>query len=183
MKYLALFALFGAVAATAHSSVPPVDLLAALRLREQIAAEITTGKSSAAAALARLRAPGTMPSVVGDREEDFALAAGDIGRRLLATEKPAEAEEFFRAAEVALTAALAKAQGKERARPLAARALLRARFLGDPDGGKKDIAEALEIAPEDDGLKATAHNVARGHGQKKPAPPVQFTSKPWERGN
>ncbi len=182
MKYLVLLALLGVAAAQAQSS-SAVDLLAALRLREQIAAEITTSKSSAPATLARLRTPGAIPSVVGDREEDFALAAGDIGRRLLAAEKPAEAEEFFRAAEVALTAALAKAQGKERARPLAARALLRARFLGNPDGGKKDIAEALEIAPEDEGLKATARNVARGHGQKEPAPPVQFTSKPWERGN
>ena len=159
------------------------DLLSLVKFREQVALDVAAGALKAAPALAKLREGKAGVDFTGDREEDFALAASDVGRRLVAKEKRAEAEEFFRAAEVALTSSIAARKGPDKARALAARALLRVQFLGDPDGAKRDVDNALKFAPDDPMLKSVGRTVARGHGKKEPAPPTQFSNKPWVRGN
>jgi len=182
MKKLFLLFALAALSAGAQSISGP-DLNAAAKDRASLAVSVVSGAIKAPVAVARLRNSAKEAAFVGDRDEDFAFSAIDVGNRLIAAGKSSEAEQFFRAAETALTSSLAARSGKEKARPLATRAMLRARFLGDQDGAEKDAAEALVLVPDDQGIKALARNVSRGKGKKEPAPSAQFVGKPWERGN
>lgn len=131
---------------------PASRFTAAAALRVGLAGEITARQASAQEALERLRA---MPAPLGideDPDTQFALAALDIGQRLIAAGQPAPAEECLKAAEMALSAALGRtADRNARDKTLLLRklALLRARYLNKPDQARADIDAALKLAPDD----------------------------------
>ena len=74
----------------------------ASKLRGDMADAVGSGAEKTEAALVRLKKEKSPTGLKIDADADFAFAAIDIGRRLLATGKPAEAEKFFAEAEKSL---------------------------------------------------------------------------------
>lgn len=91
-----------------------------------------------------------------DGNTGLALAAMDIGQRLLVVRRAETAEAFFRVAEQALNDAIA-ARGKDeagmKANLLQKRALIRNRYLGKLLEARADLEEALRLQPESRELK------------------------------
>jgi hypothetical protein len=131
-------------------------MTAALQLRRDMAIRVATGTENPAAALTRLRTQAS-PSGLGiDSDADFAFAAMDVGHRLAAANKPAEAESFFRETEKSLTTMIQKTPdnaARDKAQYLSARANIRARYLSEAVAAKTDIDEAIRLRPDDAYLK------------------------------
>jgi hypothetical protein len=70
-------------------------MTAALSLREDVAKAVREKRDPVAGALARLKAAASPSGLKLDRDTDFALAAVDVGQRLLAAGDPESAEPFF----------------------------------------------------------------------------------------
>ena len=81
-------------------------MTAALSLREDVAKAVREKRDPVAGALARLKAAASPSGLKLDRDTDFALAAVDVGQRLLAAGDPESAEPFFREAEKSLDAVI-----------------------------------------------------------------------------
>ena len=80
----------------------------------------------------------------------------DVGHRLAAANKPAEAESFFRETEKSLTTMIQKTPdnaARDKAQYLSARANIRARYLSEAVAAKTDIDEAIRLRPDDAYLK------------------------------
>src|SRR5690348_13269015 len=97
---VALFALPSLYSQTTDASQAIND---AIRIRADLVTSIAEGKSSASTAVDQLKSVASPSGVSLDPDADFALAAIDIGQRLLVVQKPVEAEVFFRAADKSLT--------------------------------------------------------------------------------
>lgn len=140
------------------------QMSAALTLREQAAAAVAQGREKPAAAIARLGVAATSSGLELPADANLAVAATDVGHRLIALRRPAEAELFFKAAETALTAAvkLPKASAAEKARYLGQRASLRANFLNAPTQAKADIEAAIALQPDDAGLQTARRLITAG---------------------
>jgi hypothetical protein len=69
-------------------------MTAALSLREDVAKAVREKRDPVAGALARLKAAASPSGLKLDRDTDFALAAVDVGQRLLAAGDPESAEPF-----------------------------------------------------------------------------------------
>jgi len=137
----------------------------ALKLREDLTAAVAGGRETPVAAIARLKASATSSGLNLPGEANLALAAIDVGHRLIALHQPAEAEEFFKAAEGALVAAakLADASNLEKVRYLQQLASIRAEYLGAPAQAKADIEAAIALRPDDEGLRTTRRLIAGGN--------------------
>jgi hypothetical protein len=142
-------ALFHVPLAEAQTGSLPPALRDAIKLREDMAAAITTGHQKADAALLQLR---VQPALSGDSDLDLASAAADVGQRLWCAGKAAEAGVFFKAAEVSLSRKIDRtpdASAQEKAQHLAARAFLRARHLNEAVLAKADLDAAQTLVPND----------------------------------
>lgn len=124
----------------------------ALKLRADMAASVAQGDEKAADAVARLKNAFSPLGVSTDSDGDFGLAAIDLGSRLVAAHKPAEAEMFFREAEQALVRFIKKTPDRDAARKaqcLANLAIVRARYLNKLDLARRDLGAALKLQPDD----------------------------------
>jgi hypothetical protein len=137
----------------------------ALALREKAAAAVAEGREKPAAVIARLNASATSSGLDLSTNGNLAFAAIDVGNRLIALHKPAEAEEFFKAAESALVAAakLPNASAQEKAQYLRRLSSIRANYLNAPAQAKADIEAAIALQPDDEGLKTTRRLIAGGN--------------------
>ena len=138
----------------------PGALRDAIKLREDMAGAIAAGGQKADEALLQLKA---QPSLFGDSDASLALAAADVGQRLWAAGKAAEAGVFLRAAEASLAQKIDRtpdASAPEKAQYLAMRAFLRARHLNEAALAKADLDAAEKLAPNDPYLTSLRSSLA-----------------------
>lgn len=150
-----------------------------LTLRNDAAAAIIKGSEKSAAAVARLKAHGSPSGLKLDRDADFAFAAIDVGQRLLAAGKAAEAEDFFREAEKSLDKVLKKtpdSAANDKVQFLSALAMIRSCYLNNAPQAKADIDAARKLKPGDKHLESLRGTLGKEHGDtftERPANDVQ----------
>jgi hypothetical protein len=113
---------------------------------------IVSGSVQASAALAQLQGLTAPMGLPVDPAGDFGYAAVDVGHRLIAAGKPAEAQIFFKAAEAALKAVVLKtpdAQAWDKAQFLQQLSLIHDQYLNSPVQAKADIEQAIALQPND----------------------------------
>jgi hypothetical protein len=179
MKYAAVW--FVVVSSVLPLSVPAADatpkersaesatspLLEALKMREQLAVAVMGGGEDFESALERLRDHPAPTGLGLGRETEYALAVVEIGQRLIAADRPKEAEAFFREGEEALGAALGNLRADdrhERIMVLRNRAMVRSRYLGKGAEAKADFAEAIALRPEDKAIVRQRDLLLSGYG-------------------
>jgi hypothetical protein len=140
--------------------VAPQDFAKALAdaqaFRAAMVGNVSNGSQDPATALRELSARANASGFGIDGSADFAFAAVDIGRRLIALHKPVEAEAFFQSAESALTAVIDRtsdALAKEKVQYLETRSGIRAEFLNKLSEARSDLDAALKISPDDKRLQ------------------------------
>ncbi len=141
--------------ALAETQAEKSPLLEASKMREQLATAIMRGGEDIVSALVRLRAHPAPTGLGLSRESEYAFAVVEIGHRLIAANRPKEAEAFFREAEAALGRALepvSEEKTHERVLILRKRALVRSQFLGKGIEAKADLKEAIRLRPEDQSI-------------------------------
>ncbi len=158
MKYHLIAYLFAAVfiAAIGQTNSGDDPMAAAVALREEMTNSILKGVEKPAQAMARLRAHDSPSGLKVDHEADFALAAIDVGQRLLSVGKATEAEVFFLAAEKSLVLAINKTKDSEaqgKALYLQQLSFIRANFLNEAAAAMDDIDAAIKLQPDDQQLK------------------------------
>lgn len=125
-------------------------------LRAEMAEAVGNGAEKSAHALDRLKAHGKAAGFKLEEEADFAVAALDVGRRLLGARKPAEAETFFRAAEASLDLIIKRTPdraARDKAQYLEIRSIIRTNYLNKLAEGKADLQDALKLVPDDKRLQ------------------------------
>lgn len=166
-----LFVATGQTAATAQE-VNKADpkWRAAIEYRAAMAEAIATFKEDPTAAVARLQSSEVIKAQSSESDRDLAVAAIDIGHRLISLGHPSAAETFFRLADKTLTSALTREKAalgnKEKAQYLKHRAHIRGNFLGRPEQARADIDAAIVLQPDDRSLEETRARLARGQGEK-----------------
>jgi len=145
----------------------------ALKLRGDMATGIVNGSEKSAAALGRLHAQAAPSGLIQlDHDADFALAAIDVGQRLLAAGKADVAEDFFRAAEQALLLAINRipdAKAQEKALYLQQLAHIRINYLNEGAVGSDNMDAAIGLQPNDANLKFMKSNLTRGRADPSKA--------------
>ena len=152
--FMAAVTLMGALRAQSADNLNSMQ--AATALRRDLFDAVGNGSEKPAAALARLKKEKSPTGLQLDADADFAFAAIDVGRRLIATRKATEAEAFFRAAETALDLVIgrtADSAARDKVQYLQARATIRANYLNKLTEGKADLAAALKLAQDNPRLK------------------------------
>ncbi|MDE2107502.1 MAG: hypothetical protein KGL39_60470 [Patescibacteria group bacterium] len=79
-----------------------------MQLRGDMAGTVASGSEKPGAAIARLKANASPSGLKIDHDADFAFAAIDVGKRLIAAGKATEAEQFFLEAEKSLSLVVGK---------------------------------------------------------------------------
>ncbi len=173
MKFPALSVCFVAMAVavaaqeTKVAIIPKTDLQIAqeaVALRADLTARVAAGEMRPTVAFEQVRAAHAPSGLKLEAKADFALAALDIGQRLIVVGKPAEAEEFFRAAEQTLNQILEQTpdtRAREKAMYLQHRALLRGNYLNKVEEARSDLKQAIYLVPEDKHLKIAAAALER----------------------
>lgn len=127
-----------------------------LKLRSDAVASIASGESKPEQVIERLKLDGSPTGLKLDPDADFALAAIDVGQRLVTLKKPAEAEKFFHEAERSLEQVLRKtpdSASQDKALLLRKLAFIRSQYLNKVAQAKSDIEQAIKLQPDDKGLK------------------------------
>lgn len=156
MKIIALALILSATQLPAQTTPDAKSLTDAVKLRGDMADAVRNGSEKPEIALARLKKEQSPTGLKLDADADFAYAAIDIGRRLIATGKPAEAEKFFAEAEKSLDAVVKKTpdtSARDKAQYLQTRATIRANYLNKLAEGKADLDAAIALAPDDKRLQ------------------------------
>lgn len=173
MKFSALFGWFCAMALavaaqdTKNADQPFQSMLQANAFRGQIASDVAAGKQTPVEAIKQLRSIRSPSGLNLAADADLGLAAIDIGQRLL-LRYPAEAEEFFRAAEAALDEEVKRtddAKAKDKAQYLQKLAMIRGNYLNKPAQARADMAAAIKLQPEDEYLAQFQKVLAARTGQ------------------
>lgn len=151
-----------------------------LKLRSEVAEAIANGSEKGDTALGRLRAHPSPSGLKADRDADFALAAMDLGHRLLVKGQGREAVRFFRAAEESLSALAEKtpdAKPAQKAFYLKQLALLRGNYLNGANQAKQDIDKAAALQPDDQQITQVKQLIGKEHGDVfKDAPTLRKSS-------
>lgn len=140
----------------------------ALALRSAAAVAVANGTEPPDAAIIRLRNEASPSGLKIEAAADFAFAALDVGQRLIAAGKPAEAEVFFREAEKSLDQAVKKppdTAANDKVQFLSALALLRSRYLNQAAQAKADLDAARKLKPDDRQLESLRDTLGKEHGE------------------
>lgn len=127
-----------------------------LKLRVDTTATVASGETKPEEAITALKAHDSPSGLKIDSDGDFAIAAIDVGRRLIALHKPVEAEVFFHAAEDSLGLVIgrtADSAAKDKVQYLSIRASIRAGYLNKLIEARADLDTAQKLAPENRQLK------------------------------
>jgi hypothetical protein len=141
-----------AITAAATPGPSLSSLAAAQKVRSALVTSIVNGSVQVDTALAQLKGLTAPMGLPVDPAADLGFAAIDVGHRLLAAGKPAEAEKFFRAAEVSLAAVVLKTpdmQAWDKAQYLQQLSLIRSHYLNNAVQAKGDIEQAIALFPND----------------------------------
>jgi hypothetical protein len=136
----------------------------AVKLRADTAVAVANGNETAAAAINRLKAVDSPSGLKTDHDADFAFAAMDVGQRLVATRKVAEAEMFFQEAEKSLAIVVAKtpdADAANKAMLLQNLAFIRGNYLNKAVQARADIEAAIKLQPDDKNLQRFRDSLAK----------------------
>lgn len=170
----------GAVVPGAETKGPgsqAAPLLDALRARDALFLRVYEGKTTAGDALSELRREAKPYGLGLDGTAEFALAAIDVGHRLLGRRRPKEAEPFFQAAESELGKALSTASVDRdvsvRVLLLRNRALLRASYLGKAAEAELDFSEAIRLQPANEALTRQRDAVLGGRDKPDQLPTIE----------
>ena len=147
-----------AAAATANWN----DLLVEAQAHADMVSGILGGKEQASAAVLRLKTIARPSWAKGDPDGDYGYAAIDLGSRLIAVGKPAEAALFFKVAETSFLTVLKKtpdAEAMVKAGYLQNLALIHGTYLNNPTQALVDLNQALALLPNDPYLLATRSNL------------------------
>jgi hypothetical protein len=128
----------------------------ALKLRSDMATAITQGNQSVDVAIGQLRTSLSPSGLQIDPDADFAFAAIDLGQRLLANKRPAEAEQFFHEAETSLLLMVGKtpdSAAAEKVKYWQQLARIQIRYLNKVVEGKADLDAAVKLQPTDKNLQ------------------------------
>ena len=142
-------------------------LKVALKFRADMATAVSTNQETVESALQRLKDSGTASGLTVSRDADFAQAAFDVGLRLMAADKPAAAELFFRAAEPTLEQVANQTpvtQAREKAQYLQKLAMLRGKYLNKAAQARDNMDAAVQLQPDDKSMVEVRAQLARGHG-------------------
>lgn len=170
MKYLIIALLFTATLSAQDKTLlaqEKSELALAVKLREESALEVREKKTAPEASLAKLKAHNSPAGLKIDRDAEFALAAIDVGQRLIASGEPEAAVKFFREAEKSLSQLIKKtpdSAAQTKAAYLQKLAFLRSRFLNRPKEAKADLDAALVLRPNDQQLKKEKERLVIEHG-------------------
>lgn len=140
----------------------------ALKLRIALFTVVSNGTRTPEWAIETLKEEAAPKGMGLSRNAEFALAAIDIGQRLMAARQPRFAATFFAEAEVSLNAALAQtpdSRTTEKAMLLSKRGLVRSRYLGKGLLAKADFAEALRLRPNDKAIELQRDRVLSADGE------------------
>ena len=140
----------------------------AMVLRRDAAVAVAQDQEKPEAALTRLRQEPSPSGLKLAAEADFALAALDVGQRLIAAGRPEKAEVFFREAEKSLTKALKAtpdAMVNDKVQFLSALALLHARYLNQAAQAKADLDAARKLKPDDRQQEGLRDTLGKEHGE------------------
>ncbi len=137
---------------------PPAarEMLAAHEFRGELVADILAERAKPQAILDKLRGRSNAMGLQFEPQTDFALAAMDIGHRLIALGKAGEAEPFFVEAEKSLGEAIGKLtdeNAKSKAMLLEQRAFIRTEFLNKSPEADADLEKAAALQPEEKRLQ------------------------------
>jgi tetratricopeptide (TPR) repeat protein len=152
-------------------AAPASDLQAltdAVKLRSDMADNVVKGLETSDAAIGRLRTLDSPSGLKIGGDFDFALAAIDVGLRLIPAGKPVAAGQFFQEAESSLIAALKNtpdAQTRDRAELLKHLAFIRGFYLGNAAQARVDIEQAIALQPDNKHLQEVRNNLARGNAE------------------
>jgi len=139
-------------------------MIDALKLRGDLSNAVLRGETDTDSAIARLRSANLPSGLQIDTDAGFAYAAIDVGQRLLVLRKPAEAEQFFLAAESSLAELVQRtddtqAQGK--AQFLRKLSYIRGNYLKEAPQALIDIDQAIALQPDDKGLQRAKAALAK----------------------
>jgi tetratricopeptide (TPR) repeat protein len=149
------------------ATVPGLQaLLDAIEFRKEMTAGIISGAETADAAVARLKAQHLDPQLQIDPDGYFALAASDVGERLVPARKGPDAQVFFLAARKALAAAINNtpdARPTEKAQYLSQLAFILYRRLNAIPAAKAAIEQAIALDPTNENLVRLRAQMASEH--------------------
>jgi len=140
----------------------------ALKLRVALATVVSNGTRTPGWAIETLKEEAAPKGMGLSRNAEFALAAIDIGQRLVAARQPLLAATFFDEAEISLNAALAQtpdSRATEKAMLLSKRGLVRSRYLGKGLLAKADFAEAIRLRPNDKAIELQRDRLLSADGE------------------
>ena len=129
-----------------------------LKFRGDLVTAIVAGADKSAEALVRLKAQASPSGLKIDADADFAIAAIDIGQRLIAAGKADEAEKFFQEAEKSLDQAMKKtpdSAARDKAQYLETLSFIRSQFLNNLTQARLDLDQAIALRPDDQKLRKT----------------------------
>lgn len=173
------------IAGLAATSADVAPIIAAAKMRAELAADVSNGRASAMQALSQLRADASPRGLKLDAETEYALAAIDVGRRVLIGGKYGEAEACFKEAETILEK-LVKSKTEEtpakRVQWLTELATIRVSYLDKAQEAKADFDEAIALQPDDVHLRRTRDHLGgekgKVFGNKPAAKPEKAESTP-----
>lgn len=153
---------------TDQSAVDSTALVVGLKLRENAAAMLATGTEKPEATIARLKAHASPSGLKIDHDADFALAALEVGQRLIPKGKYAEAEKLFQEAEKSFVLVVAKtpdSAARDKAMLLQKLALIRGQYLNNPVQAKADIEAAIKLQPDEKYFQTIRDQLASSQGR------------------
>lgn len=155
---------------------PPAarDMQEAHEFRGSLVTDIQSGRAKPQAILGKLRERKNAMGLEFEPQTDFALAAMDIGHRLIALGKAEEAEPFFVEAEKSIGQAIDKLPDREsqtKAMLLEHRAFIRDGYLNKSAEADADLEKAASLQPDDQRLHRKRALLPAGKtGRKEQAP-------------
>lgn len=147
---------------------------AALEFRMERAERIRAGQEQPEDSLRQLAAHPSPSGLRAERDAGVAIAAIDIGQRLVAHGSHAAAEPFFQEAERWLDRAVQRTPDKSAALKsmlLQKLALIRSEYLDKLAAARADLDRALALTPDDPFLKRRREQLPREPGEQPIARP------------
>jgi hypothetical protein len=152
----------------------PVEMAAAMeaafKLRTELAQSVATGAQSPKEIIHKLSTRKNLMGLQFPSDTDQALAAMDLGQRLLSLKRPAEAEIFFAEAERLFGVSISKTEDSavsEKTQLFEQRAYVRANFLNKTPEADNDLVEAIKLSPNELRLQRKREDIPAQKAQRK----------------
>ena len=156
-------------------------ILAAKKTRADIANSISRGEGTPTAAISQMKSRSLLASIGVRPNVELAYSLMEVGLRLHGMQKDQDARPFFEAAErefLKLLGTTPEPDAPVMARYHARLALLHSEFLGNLPQGRKDIAAAITLQPDNPLWKQLLFNIDRRDHGPGPTPVLESKALP-----